>query len=161
VVALNTLRNVTRQVCNKGWRWNKLYDYELTPNVADSNISLPVGTLKCEPTDDYKSTVDVFIQGGKLYNRKLNTLTFSSSFEANLTMLFEFETLPSPARDYIAARSAQKFQQAIMGESTEDIGGISVSEAYATLQTMETENESANVLQDNWASFKMFRNRRH
>lgn len=160
MIALNTLRNVTRQTCNRGWRWNTLYDYWLLPEVSTGYIALPSGTLKVEPTDEYKQTVDVFIQGTQLYDRKNNTLVFTEGFKANVVQLNDFDTLPSPARDYIAARSAQKFQQALLGTSTPDIGGISVNEAWSTLNTMETENESANVLFDNWSTGKMFINRR-
>jgi hypothetical protein len=91
VIALNTLRNVCRQTCNKGWRWNTLKDYWLLPEMPlPGIINLPVGTLKVRPSGNFKRQRDVFIQGTSLYDVTNNTNLFSEGFTADIVQLYAF-----------------------------------------------------------------------
>lgn len=163
VLARATLRNVSRQVQQKGWKWNTIKNREFTPTAPlPGKIILPNNTLSADVTTERSASLDwnVYDAGGFLYDIDKDTNRFTESVFLDVIVLKEFETLPSPARDHIAARAAREYQQGILGSAQlASFEGISESDTLRTLYKMETRNAKANVLRNN-SLRRLHRNRR-
>jgi hypothetical protein len=164
VTARATLLNVSRQVQQKGWKWNTLKAYTLTPEAPlPGKIRLPANTLSVDATKEagVSMTMDVYDNGGYLFDATNNTDLFSDSIKCDIVILKEFDKLPSPARDYIACRAAREYQQGTIGSAQlANFEGISEADALRTLNNMETRNSDANVNRSNRTMARMHRRRR-
>lgn len=110
--ALDTLRDISRQVQSAGWDFNTEENYTLTPNT-DGFIVVPpnIVTVKVDKSCSPYDAVQRYNAGAKkLYDRNKHTFTFTTPVNATVVMLFDFEELPEVARRYIAVRAARVFQ---------------------------------------------------
>ena len=85
-----------------------------------------------------------------LYDIKEQSFEFTDDLYCDVVILLEFADLTLELSNYIAYRSARKFQEAQMQSTTLD--GFTVRaemEAYAAVMDSETENEDTNILTDN------------
>lgn len=164
VIARNTLRNVSRQLQQRGWKWNTLKNYELSPtSPLPGLIPLPTNTLSVDvtKTNGAHRTSDLIDEGGQLYDVDTNTNRFTASVRVDIVLLKAFELLPSPARDLIASRAARIFQQSIIGSAQlSQFNGIDENECLRTLNASETRNTDANIFRNSWSMRRIFRNRR-
>lgn len=164
VIALQTLRNTSRQLQQKGWKWNTLRNYTLSPTAPlPGKIPVPTNTLSVDATGTYfeNRSFDYTDEGGYLFDVTNGTNLFSNSVKVDIVLLKEFEKLPSPARDLIASRAARRFQQATIGSATlSQFQGIDESDCERTLQKWESSNANANVLSGSASLSRIFRNRR-
>lgn len=164
VIARNTLRNTSRMMQQKGWKWNTLKAYTLSPTAPlPGQIPLPLNTLRVDVTKQHGLSIvkDYVDAGGYLFDVENNTNLFTESVKVDIVLLKEFELLPSPARDLIAARAARKFQETIIGSAQlSSFQGIDEADCLRTLNDMETTNADANVFRDSYSMSRIFRNRR-
>tara|TARA_R110002096_G_scaffold390861_1_gene585396 strand:- start:1344 stop:1949 length:606 start_codon:yes stop_codon:yes gene_type:complete len=164
VSAVNTLRNVSRQVQQRGWKWNTLKNYSLSPTAPlPGTVPLPVNTLKVDVTRKNGAHLlkDYINEGGQLYDIENNTNQFSENIDVDIVLLKDFILLPSPARDYIAARAAREYQQATIGSAQlASFEGISEADALRNLNAMETQNSDTNIFRGSYSMRSIFRNRR-
>lgn len=164
VKAHDTLRNVSRSVQEKGWKWNTLFDYTLSPTAPlPGQIPLPANTLRVDATKNNGVAFDkdVYDAGGYLYDVEENTDLFSASINCDIVIFKDFEDLPSPARSYIAARAAREFQQDRLGAvDVARLQGVSEADALATLNKMETSNANVNVFRGSYSMARIFKGRR-
>ena len=156
-MALDALRNVSREVQSRGWYFNTDLAYPLVPTAEDKNIELPRNALKVEPTGSDRRSGLVF-RGGYLYNREKHTFKFKSTVKANVVLLIPFEDLPQSARTYITVRAARTFQQNSVGSA--ELAGFKLEdEARALVHLKEAEAEIAgyNVLDSSSVAEVMLR----
>ena len=116
-IALDTLRNVAREVQSKGWWFNKSYDVPLTPSGGE--IAIGDDILALRPSAGTLSvageTANWVLRKNKLYNLATNSFTFGQSTRADITYLLDFEELPESARRFVTIRAAKITQTKILG----------------------------------------------
>ena len=141
-IALNTLREVSREVQSEGWTFNKEYDYTLTPN-SDDEIVIPDDMLQVDLNISSKRfnnrQFDSINRGGKLYDRIKHTYKWTDpEVHADILWYFEWENIPDPIQAFIVARAAAIFSSRTMGDPNL-YQMLQQKEAFARAMAMEYE----------------------
>lgn len=118
IIALDTLRQVSREVQQIGWYFNIERNYDLPPDL-DGHINLPDNfiSVDIEP----RSTLtpqDVATRGNRLYNMGDHTYVFDDTLTATITVLLPFEELPETAKSYVTVRASRLFLSRVVGSET-------------------------------------------
>lgn len=158
--AKTALINASRAVQTRGWWFNREYDFPLTPDAGTGEIALPANYLQFSPNVDWRHLVD---RGGKLYDTQNRTYVYASGTEvkASLILLFEFETLPQAARNYITYQAGRHFQASGIGSDllykfTREME----ADALAELTRAELRATRPNAITDNAQTYRIARHRR-
>lgn len=114
--ALRELRRTSRQVQTRGWHWNTLEDYPLTPGT-DGTVQLPSNVLKLD-TVGTSGDVDAVQRGRRLYNRDTNTFTFEGTVKVRLVEALEWDDLPACAQWYVMVKATRRFATAKLASDT-------------------------------------------
>lgn len=182
-MALNTLRNVTREVQTMRWKFNTEYGYELPPSatmvwtdtagvVTTLNIfKPPVHLLGFETTvTSEQAGLDLVIRPSRLYfevasipvlvfyDRSLNRDGMDQAAFPYLYIdpiwLFDFEQLPEEARRFIYVRAARQFVQEQVGSDTlAAFKGLDEKLAFRNLKTSYGQEEDYNMITGNMSVF--------
>ena len=120
-IALNTLREVSREVQSEGWTFNKEFDYTLTPDSNDE-ILIPDDMLQVDLNISSKRfgnrQYDSVNRGGKLYDRIKHTYKWTDSIvQVDIVWYFEWENIPDPIQGFIVSRAASIFASRTMNDS--------------------------------------------
>jgi len=140
-IALNTLREVSREVQSEGWTFNKEFDYELTPDsnknilIADSMLQVDLNISSKRFNNRQYDTVN---RNGKLYDRIKHTDQWDDSVYADILWYFEWEFIPDPIQAFIVARAAAIFSSRTMGDPNQ-YQILQQKEAFARAMAMEYE----------------------
>ena len=111
-VAMNALRETTREVQLEGWHFNTEADYPLTPG-ADGRIRLPADIVRVWKEDP--DGQDVIQRGSFLYDRTNHTFLFTEEVRAFVLTLLSFDEMPEAFRWYVTVRAARRFQDRTVG----------------------------------------------
>ena len=141
-IALNTLREVSREVQSEGWTFNKEFDYTLTPN-SYNEILIPDDMLQVDLNISSKRSgnrqFDSINRGGKLYDRIKHTYKWTDpSVQADILWYFEWEYIPDPIQAFIVARAAAIFSSRTIGDPNQ-YQILQQKEAFARAMAMEYE----------------------
>jgi hypothetical protein len=141
-IALNTLREVSREVQSEGWTFNKEFDYTLTPN-SNNEILIPDDMLQVDLNISSKNfnnrQFDSINRGGKLYDRIKHTYKWTDpSVKADILWYFEWEYIPDPIQAFIVARAAAIFSSRTIGDPNQ-YQILQQKEAFARAMAMEYE----------------------
>ena len=141
-IALNTLREVSREVQSEGWTYNKEFDYELTPD-SNNEIIIPDDMLQVDLNISSKRSgnrqFDSIIRGGKLYDRINHTYEWTEeSVYVDILWHFEWEHIPDIIQAYIVARAATIVSSRIIGDGNQ-YQMLQQKEAYARAMALEYE----------------------
>ena len=141
-IALNTLREVSREVQSEGWTYNKEFDYELTPDSNDE-IIIPDNMLQVDLNISSKRSgnrqFDSIIRGGKLYDRIKHSYKWTDeSVYVDILWYFEWEHIPDVVQAYIVARAATVVSSRIIGDGNQ-YQMLQQKEAYARAMALEYE----------------------
>ena len=141
-IALNTLREVSREVQSEGWTFNKEFDYTLTPDSNDE-ILIPDNMLQVDLNIAAKNfnnrQFDSINRGGKLYDRIEHTYKWTEgSIQVDILWYFEWEYIPEPIKAFIVARAAAIFSSRTMGDPNQ-FQMLQQKEAFARAMAMEYE----------------------
>ena len=141
-IALNTLREVSREVQSEGWTYNKEFDYELTPN-SNNEIIIPDDMLQVDLNISSKRSgnrqFDSIIRGGKLYDRIKHSYKWTDeSVHVDILWYFEWEHIPDVVQAYIVARAATIVSSRIIGDGNQ-YQMLQQKEAYARAMALEYE----------------------
>ncbi len=141
-IALNTLREVSREVQSEGWTYNKEFDYELTPN-SNNEIIIPDDMLQVDLNISSKRSgnrqFDSIIRGGKLYDRIKHSYKWTDeSVYVDVLWYFEWEHIPDVVQAYIVARAATIVSSRIIGDGNQ-YQMLQQKEAYARAMALEYE----------------------
>ena len=141
-IALNTLREVSREVQSEGWTFNKEFDYTLTPN-SDNEILIPDNMLQVDLNISSKRfnnrQFDSINRGGKLYDRIKHTYKWTDpTVQVDILWYFEWEYIPDPIQAFIVARAAAIFSSRTMGDPNQ-YQMLQQKEAFARAMAMEYE----------------------
>ncbi len=168
VMARNHLRNTSRSVQTRGWKWNTLYEQVLSPAYpTPGRIAVPSNALDVDSSGSDFIEYDVILgfddDGACLVNVKAgeHSTLFTSSIKCDIVLLKEFDELPSAARDYITAVAAREYQQNILGSvDLSRMQGLSEARAFATLNRRENKMRDANIFRSSYTMSQFMRHRR-
>jgi hypothetical protein len=142
-IAYDTLVEVNREVQAEGWSFNTETEYPFTPDT-NNEILIPDNILLLDLSDCYENKgIEVVRRNAKLYNKIDHTFAWDNQIKCDVVWLFDFNDLPIPFRDYIAARSAVQASTKMVGESTV-YQMLQQKEAMARANVMEYECNQGN-----------------
>ncbi len=104
-----TLDTEEQLVQSKGWHYNTLIGYEITPD-ASGNVNSPAGTFQID-TDAESFYADAAQVGARLYDRENNTFAWTDSLKTKVVVRMEWGCIPPPIQHYIAACAAARFNR--------------------------------------------------
>lgn len=141
-IALNTLKEVSREVQSEGWTYNKEFNYELTPD-NNNEILIPDNMLQVDLNLSAKNSgnreFDSIIRGGKLYDRVNHSYKWTAdSIYVDVLWYFEWESIPDVIQAYIVARAASVVSSRIIGDANQ-YQMLQQKEAYARAMALEYE----------------------
>ena len=140
-IALNTLKEVSREVQSEGWTYNKEFDYKLTPD-SNKNILISDNMLQVDLNISTKRSdnrqYDTVNRNGKLYDRIKHTDQWDDSVYADILWYFDWEAIPDVVQAYIVARAATIVSSRIIGDGNQ-YQMLQQKEAYARAMALEYE----------------------
>jgi len=120
-IALNTLREVSREVQAEGWSYNAEFDYKITPDSNDE-IRIADDVLQMDLNGGYPENIekDAVFRGGKLYDKKAHSYKWTAeTVYVDILWYFEWENIPAPIQAYIVARAAAIVSSRIIGDTNQ------------------------------------------
>jgi len=139
-IALNTLREVSREVQAEGWTFNKEYDYPITPN-SNNEILIPNNVLQMDLNQNYPINMnrDSINRGGKLYDRTAHSYKWTDeTVYVDIVWYFDWENIPTPIQAFIVARAASIVSSRIIGDGNQ-YQMLQQKEAFARAMALEYE----------------------
>jgi len=111
------LMEVTKDVQNEGWHFNKEDNVKRSPN-DNGNFLIPNDYLRFDIHDGlYDRNRDVVKKNGKLYDNVHHTDVFTQDFYFDITYLRNFDDIPSAIQRYIIARASVRAAVQIVSNS--------------------------------------------
>lgn len=106
--ALRTIGWSSREVQLKGWNFNTLENYTLTPNI-DKQIFVPPNFTLVLP--DWRTPTDIKFtkRGQRLYDLTKASFEWDRAFPVKVIQTLEFQDVPEPVRWFITARAGRRF----------------------------------------------------
>ena len=120
-IALNTLREVSREVQAEGWSYNTEFDYKITPDSNDE-IRIADDVLQMDLNQGYPENIekDAVFRGGKLYDKKAHSYKWTAeTVYVDIVWYFDWESIPAPIQAHIVARAAAIVSSRIIGDSNQ------------------------------------------
>ncbi len=120
-IALNTLREVSREVQSEGWTFNTEFDYKITPD-SNNEIRIADDVLQMDLNGKYPENIEkeAIFRGGKLYDKKAHSYTWTAeTVYVDILWYFEWENIPAPIQAHIVARAAAIVSSRIIGDSNQ------------------------------------------
>ena len=117
-IALNTLREVSREVQAEGWSFNKEYDYPITPDNNDE-VKIPSNVLQMDLTTTRTENLnrDSVNRGGKLYDRTAHSYKWTDeTVYVDIIWEMDWGSIPEPIQAFITARAASAVSSRIVGD---------------------------------------------
>jgi len=117
-IALNTLREVSREVQAEGWTFNKEYNYKITPDNNDE-VLIPNDVLQMDLNRDHTGNLnrDSVNRGGKLYNRTTHSYKWTDdTLYVDIIWELPWGSIPEPIQAFIIARAASIVSSRIVGD---------------------------------------------
>lgn len=106
--AQSILEETTRNVLAEGWNFNTELEYPF-PIQTNGEIGVPDNLISFT-LSFYKHGADrdlIVERGGKFYNKKDHTYTFTETIYADVVWYFPFVDCPQPMKEYITARASR------------------------------------------------------
>ncbi len=121
-IALNTLREVSREVQAEGWSYNTEFDYPITPD-SNNQIRIADNVLQMDLNQGYPENIEkeAVFRGGKLYDKKAhkdNAWTAETVY-VDIVWYYDWEDIPQPIQAYIVARAAAIVSSRIIGDANQ------------------------------------------
>jgi len=117
-IALNTLREVSREVQAEGWSFNTEFDYKITPDSNDE-ILIADDVLQMDLNRSYPENIekDAVFRGGKLYDKQKHSYKWTAeTVYVDIVWYFSWENIPAPIQAHIVARAAAIVSSRIIGD---------------------------------------------
>lgn len=154
-VAQDILTEVSREIQAAGWHFNTEYEVELAPNAETSYIELSPSVLRVDVEPVHSGELDCVQRGLKLYDRKGHTFAFSEPVKATVVYALDWDSLPQPARHYIATRAGRVFCDRMIGEGDQhSFNMLQEVQALAALRNFEAETGDHSIF-DAYDTFRI------
>ncbi len=144
-VAIRVVEETMIEVQSIGWYFNLDYDFKLYKDVDDF-ISVPPNALRM----DILGNPTYIIKGGKVYDINKQTYKIEPTYiEVDMVWLTDYTDIPPEAYEYIAARSARKFQAyVISAPELTQLTSQAEADAYVRLQRRQLQTRTYNIQND-------------
>ena len=139
-IALNTLREVSREVQAEGWSFNKEYDYPITPD-NNNEVKIPSNVLQMDLTTTRTENLnrDSVNRGGKLYDRTAHSYKWTdATVYVDIIWEMDWGSIPEPIQAFITARAASIVSSRIVGDPNQ-YQMLQQKEAFTRAMAMEYE----------------------
>jgi hypothetical protein len=139
-IALNTLREVSREVQVEGWTFNKEYDYPITPD-SNNEILIPNNVLQMDLNRNYTQNMgrDSVNRGGKLYDRTAHSYKWTDeTVYVDIIWELDWGSIPEPVQAFIVARAAAIVSSRIIGDGNQ-YQMLQQKEAFTRAMALEYE----------------------
>ena len=117
-IALNTLREVSREVQSEGWSFNKEYDYPITPD-SNNEVLIPNNMLHMDLNKSYTQNMnrDSVNREGKLYDKITHSFVWTDdTLYVDVIWYFDWTSIPTVIQAFIIARAAAIVSSRIIGD---------------------------------------------
>jgi len=132
--ARDKLHETNREVQGMALKCNTDYKVEYSPDV-NGNINIATNSLRVWAWDQTK---DYAVRDRMLYDRREQTLIFTTKVYLNITAFLTWDDLPEHVRRYIAVKAGRRFQaEAVSSKILWDFSQIDEAEARAALTRWE------------------------
>lgn len=139
-IALNTLREVSREVQSEGWSFNKELDYPITPD-SNNEVNIANNVLQMDLNRTYTQNIDreSINRGGKLYDKKKHSNKWTDeTLYVDIIWYFDWKDIPDPIQAFIVARAASVVSSRIIGDGNQ-YQMLQQKEAFTRATAMEYE----------------------
>ena len=139
-IALNTLREVSREVQAEGWTFNKEYNYKITPDNNDE-VLIPNDVLQMDLNRDHTVNLnrDSVNRGGKLYDRMAHSYKWTDdTLYVDIIWELSWGSIPEPIQAFIIARAASIVSSRIVGDPNQ-YQMLQQKEAFTRAMALEYE----------------------
>jgi hypothetical protein len=139
-IALNTLREVSREVQSEGWSFNKELDYPITPD-SNNEVNIANNVLQMDLNRTYTQNIDrdSINRGGQLYDKKKHSNKWTDeTLYVDITWYFDWANIPDPIQAFIVARAASVVSSRIIGDGNQ-YQMLQQKEAFTRAMAMEYE----------------------
>ena len=117
-IAVNTLREQSKQVQLERWSFNTEYNYTLQRDSVSNKIPYPSNVLSLDANVEYhKDQYNLVRRNGVLYDRYEHTDIFTEDIKADITWFFDFQDLPPAIQAYITAKAARMCATKMVGDA--------------------------------------------
>lgn len=125
-----------------GWYFNLDYQFKMYKDV-NNIVAIPPNVLRID-TQDSNRYID---KSSKLYDLQEQTYIIVPTYiETDVVWLVDYPTLPPEAYEYIAARSARKFQQYVVGApDLTQTTTMAEQETFVRLQRRQLQTQAYNI----------------
>ena len=120
-IALNTLREVSREIQSEGWSFNKEYDYPIIPDSNDE-VVIPNNILQMDLNTTYTQNMnrDAVNREGKLYDKTAHSFVWTDDkLYVDIIWYFDWTSIPTPIQAFIIATAATIVSSRIIGDSNQ------------------------------------------
>jgi len=117
-IALNTLREVSREVQSEGWSFNKEYDYPIAPD-SSNEVIIANNILHMDLNKTYTQNMDrdSINREGKLYDKTTHSFTWDDdTLYVDVIWYFDWPSIPTVIQSFIIARAAAIVSSRIIGD---------------------------------------------
>jgi hypothetical protein len=143
-IAIDQLRDTSREVQKSGWHFNTEDDFELT-RALDGTVTLPGNILDVDLTLE-NGQVDLVQKGLRLYDKLNHTYIFGFNPHVSMITFFDWDDLNEPTRHYIKVKAARKYQDQSPGSDLlHQFTQQNELEAYADFLASDSRNEDATI----------------
>ena len=157
--AKRTIERVSKEIQQRGWFFNKEYNWNLVPDSNTGQVVAPANAMSIV-TDAYSRNIQLALRSGKLYDLVNHTydLTDLANYEVGgvLTIqtafifYIEFNNLPPIAQTAIMYSARRQFAQDLeVDEERWNFQSKDEQRAMSLLQREEMRNRKHNYLTDN------------
>ena len=139
-IALNTLREVSREVQAEGWTFNKEFNFPITPD-SNNEVLIPNNVLQIDLNRDDVTNMnrDSVNRGGKLYDRTAHSYIWEDeTVYVDITWYLDWDNIPTPVQAFIVARAASIVSSRIIGDGNQ-YQMLQQKEAFARSMALEYE----------------------
>ena len=139
-IALNTLREVSREVQAEGWSFNKEYDYPITPD-SNNEVKISNDILQMDLNQNYTQNMnrDSINRGGKLYDRTKHSYKWTDeTLYVDIIWEMSWGSIPEPIQAFIVARAASIVSSRVIGDPNQ-YQMLQQKEAFTRAMALEYE----------------------
>ncbi len=152
-IAERTILEVHKQEQVRGWSWNKEYAYPFSKDSLNQ-IRVPETVVEFSP-NPYQWNGRFQLRGSRVYDLLNRTYQMDSTvteITADVVWLLSWEDVPEAFNRFVSIRSARIFSDRTLGsEALFKYTLKDEEDAQALLMRMELEQESPNMLTNNYS----------
>lgn len=139
LIALDLLREVSRDTQADDWFFNILSEVKLTPDPENGTIALPENALEVLSEGPWRRTrKQLMNRGGYLWNATDATWVFNGPVTVRVRVYLAFHELPPSARTYIREKATRKFVEDTLGDP--ELAQSKARDEMKALSVMEDED---------------------